>query len=330
MFALFRLNGNDEGWYFVWYSYRQGIMIPAQMGGYLRALGGYHCEHVAMEGGDTSVGYWISKSMPKEKIGFMVASNSGRPGGAVGKGKKVDPRQVHAGHKTQEENTMAAWLRTQAGQDTDAQNRVFASTIAEKWGLTNLYSLDGTTVQGVNYQTTRNPKDYADAWVVDAELCKKTMRPYPMFNTGSKFNAKLVFVAGPNAGCIQSPHGSTARTFNKLAAENYDFFRPSVKAALGAGFDAMIEEGVTVALVARVSCGIYAGPHQRRICMEFSAIVDELLAENIKCATGECPRGSFFKNVLIPLLDDEEIPPPPARPAPPAVSPAQQARDDCI
>ena len=151
-----------------------------------------------------------------------------------------------------------------------------------------------------------------------------------MFNTGSKFNAKLVFVAGPNAGCIQSPHGSTARTFNNLAAENYDFFRSSVQATVRAGFDAMIEEGVTVALVARVSCGIYAGPHKRRICKEFSAIVDELLAEIIKCETGECPRGSFFKHVIIPILDNEAIPSPAACPVPPAVSPAQQARDYCI
>jgi len=40
----------------------------------------------------------------------MVASNSGRPGGAVGNGDKIVFSKVHADHKTQEEDIISTWL----------------------------------------------------------------------------------------------------------------------------------------------------------------------------------------------------------------------------
>ena len=47
-------------------------------------------------------------------IGVMVAGNGGRPGGAIYKPWFASPQKrlegVHPGHRTQEENVVAAWL----------------------------------------------------------------------------------------------------------------------------------------------------------------------------------------------------------------------------
>ena len=59
-----------------------------------------------------------------------------------------------------------------------------------------------------------------------------------------------------------------ARTLNVRAGHDYGFFRASVAVALRVGLDALLTAGCTVALVARLSCGIYAGPHKARISRE--------------------------------------------------------------
>ena len=71
---------------------------------------------------------------------------------------------------------------------------------------------------------------------------------------------------------------------------------------------------VTVAVVARVCCGIYAGPHKRQINAEFNALVDDVLAESVifvdageglggsSAAGTGIARGSFLEKVLIPTL----------------------------
>jgi hypothetical protein len=41
--------------------------------------------------------------------------------------------------------------------------------------------------------------------------------------------------------------------------------------------DAMVAAGVTVALISKTSCGIYAGVHRERINSEFGELVNELL-----------------------------------------------------
>ena len=64
--------------------------------------------------------------------------------------------------------------------------------------------------------------------------------------------------------------------------------------------DAMMQHGVTVALLARISTGIYAGPHRKRVNREFETIVNELLSE--KVGKFQEPRGKYFKRVCIPML----------------------------
>ena len=65
--------------------------------------------------GATQVAYDLSTASGQDlKIGVMVAGNSGRPGGAIYRPWKSSPQQrlegVHPGHRTQEENVVAAWL----------------------------------------------------------------------------------------------------------------------------------------------------------------------------------------------------------------------------
>ena len=79
-----------------------------------------------MEGGTASVGFSIRQQLPKERIGVMVAANSGRPGGSVGLEQTVDPSQVHAGHKTQEEDLMSTWLLAEAGTNLARQSKLFS------------------------------------------------------------------------------------------------------------------------------------------------------------------------------------------------------------
>ena len=100
-------------------------------------------------------------------------------------------------------------------------------------------------------------------------------------------------------------HGHENETFG-----SYDFFRECVKQAVRAGLDAMMREGCDVALLARISCGIYAGNHRERLNAEYLDLVNELLAEPIGsirdaetgAITGTSTRGHYFQEVLVPLL----------------------------
>ena len=98
--------------------------------------------------------------------------------------------------------------------------------------------------------------------VEDQRLCTRTTdatRVNRQFTPHERYRATLVFVSGPNRAAKGHLTGSTIRTLNTRAVHEYDFFRSCVRAAVRAGLDAMIQARVNVALVARVSCGLYAG-----------------------------------------------------------------------
>lgn len=167
--------------------------------------------------------------------------------------------------------------------------------------MIELNSTSRRTLQGVDYGSATHPESFADAWVVpDAMLCAKVQHP-ARFDTERTFPSALVFSAGPNAGCRKSAKGSTARTVCNLALRDYSFFRACVKEAIRTGLDAMVRVNCDVALIARVSCGIYAGPHRKRIGTEFVAICDELLNEKVRPGS-ELRRGHYFGSVIIPDL----------------------------
>lgn len=227
----------------------------------------------------------------RAKVGVMVAGNSGRPAGAIGDPLGNIPTIIHntawrayeGNLKTQEESVVAEWLYGEYPDNNLQQERaremLFRSTICGLWGQKKRQSKE--TIQGVDYTEAR-PDQYADAWVVrDAKL---------RHSYGAELRATLVFVAGPNAHPRDPPsrpseYGSMWSTVNKLtlphrersktgAADPYEFFKECVEASVRAGLMAMGEENVTHALVARVSCGVYAGEHKRRINDEFRDLVE--------------------------------------------------------
>jgi hypothetical protein len=169
--------------------------------------------------------------------------------------------------QTQEESVVSAWLDAVAGSEHEERSRVFRSTICGMWGQVKPGS--DMTIQEVNYMKSEDAKDYNRAWVVrDAHL-----------EYEGECTATLVFVAGPNANeeAGITAGGSTKKTFSQKANESYDFFIECVKQSVLAGLIAMREEKVTHALVACVSCKLYAGKHEQRIKGEFRGLVDKLV-----------------------------------------------------
>ena len=80
----------------------------------------------------------------------------------------------------------------------------------------------------------------------------------------------------------------------------------------------MAAEGCGVALVARLSCGLYAGPHRAAIGVAFDSALAEVLAEpvGLRFATdaqsgsggkhadtdAHVTRGHLFDRVIVPML----------------------------
>ena len=228
-----------------------------------------------------------------KKVGVMVAGNSGRPAGNVGNDDEVAGDQVHEGHKTQEESVVSSWMLGEC-MTCDAMGALFRRTIAARWGMKTINATDHETIQGVDY-TKASPEDYADAWVVrDATMLVP--------KTGAETKATLVFVSGPNVGNGGTDTGSMQRTRNGEMARNYALFLEGVKCAVRAGLDAMIVEGVDVALVARISCGIYAGTQgsdfRTQINADFLGLVNEILGEPL----GPSKRGNYFQSVVVPMI----------------------------
>jgi len=207
-------------------------------------------------------------------------------------------------------------------------NKLFRETISEAWGMVEVESEAPDTLQGVNYVNATIAEEYADAWLVpDVQLSPKAIKAKSqqdesgdqlgdepnvelIFDTKNKFPCALVFVGGPNAGASNRSEGSMARTLNKRSVDDYDFFKDCVKVALREGFDVMIQEGFEVAIVARISCGIYAGGHKERINDEFVAIVDSILEEPITTCHEPITlmaRGMFFKEVIVRMLASPQV-----------------------
>lgn len=242
----------------------------------------------------------------RETIGALVAGNSGRPAGAVGLPTELCHDNVHGRHRTQEEDLVSTWLVAECGGGTHAaraqQTHAYLATIAGRWGMADPRGTSKRTLQGVDYTRGNDPAMYADAWTVrDAWLCTKNPRKrHREFVLSDRYPVTLVFVAGPNAGVDRGASSTTGRTKHPYAVRDYRFFREGVKHAVRTGLDAMAREGVSVALIARVSCGIYAGSHNTRINAEFEHLVEELLRESV----GPCgeARGRYFEAVVMPLL----------------------------
>ena len=197
------------------YSPRQGD--AARVGKGTRHATAARCEHLWAAGGAAFVGWELHDSDPGAHIGMMVAANSGRPGGACGLRAQLDHAKLHPGHRTQEEDIVSSWIRTEAGDDPAAQDELYRGTIDQRWGMRDTLSTGRDTIQGVDYCRTTSPASFADTWLVPRAVMSAksadddgTMR----FDTERQFPCTLVFTAGPNAGASASPWGSMARTRN--------------------------------------------------------------------------------------------------------------------
>ena len=259
-------------------------------------------------GGVTNVGCLLHSQDPHSKIGTMVAGNSGHPAGACGRHDGT-VGLLHANYKTQEEDIMSNWWITKSLPERNhgetkrsafqrVGGQVYRDTIYKQWGFDTKY--DTETIQGINY-TRCGPTDYGDAWSVsDVTLSWKDKN---MYSTRTTYPTTLVFVSGPNSNARGDQWSCTARTFNTLLERDYDAFTRGVFCALQAGLTAMAADGCTVALVASVSCGIYAPPHfksgKKDINADFPGIVDAVL-DSYVFTDGSAPRqlGCCFDRVI--------------------------------
>lgn len=271
-------------------------------------------EHISIYGGCSSAAYEASQQHGG-RVGVMVAANSGRPCGACGMRGRL--RTIHPNHGTQEEDMVSNWMLTEAGSSRHKQDELFRSTINERWGMKNVDGDDPFTIQEIDYTAANTPEAYADTWLVrQARLSVKEPLFYRnwhkyndeqysryIFDYSRSFECTLFFCAGPNAkGRNKRSSGSMARTFNKKAARNYRFFWNCVKVALRTALDAMISEGIEVAVLAKISCGLYSGEHFRKINRDFPTLVELVLKEPFRGLT----RGHYFHRVILPEL--KEIP----------------------
>jgi len=203
--------------------------------------------------GITNIGRRLFVQRPDRKLGTMVVSNSGKPGGACAlqagsnearthRAGSVDDEpvvweQLNADHAEHEEDLVSNWLMTAASNAGAAikggayVSSVFSRTAHGEWGL-----LDPTgtnpiceymTAQRVNYtEEGLPPSSYADAWVIeDVQLSIKVRTKLPTrelparFDSSQQYPTALVFVAGPNVASPTdgdcTPASASRRTFNQ-------------------------------------------------------------------------------------------------------------------
>ncbi|KAL1528731.1 hypothetical protein AB1Y20_010064 [Prymnesium parvum] len=283
--------------------------------------------------GVANLGFRVWQEKPSRRVGTLVVSNSGRPGGVCARQSGSDeartPRagatdddpvvadQLHADHTNQEADLVSNWLLTachNAGQPLTAASSEFAATVHGEWGLldpsgTNPIA-EYLTVQRVNYTDEEVlPSAYADAWILeDVNLSAKIRPPLAarglraQFDTSRQYPTVLVFVAGPNANpptgeeLAKSSH--SRRTFNEVAASDFNVFCAGVKAALRTGLQAMVMRGCDVALLGVVSSGHQAGKWRRLLLNHYETLVNEVLSETDE-ETQPVPLGAYFELVLL-------------------------------
>jgi len=267
----------------------------------------------------------------KTKVGILIAGNSGRPGGSIYSSTDIlDYKNIHLYHKTQEEQVVSNWLltstrftrfddekimketfiREQKKKLEKTKNMIdildilhmmylFKTTIHEKWGFKDI-STNTMTIQGIDYTTTTDPYSFASAWVVDFALLSDDYTTAPVL-TEDIYPATLVFIGGPNAGATRGQTSTTGRTLNKLAAKDYTFFKECLKKALASGLDALIMRGVNIAVIPKVSTGIYAGKHMGNILRDFKPLLEEVLNEPAMFIKDDfiLKRSLFFKELII-------------------------------
>jgi hypothetical protein len=214
-------------------------------------------------GGVARVGLALNRRDPTLRIATLVASNSGRPGGACrALNGDVVRGKLHAGHKTQEEDVVSNWLLTLSASPT-VQSTEFAR-ISTAFGLRDASGTDCATIQGVNY-TTAAPRMYADAWCITGAHLSVKAPAAAAFDADQSYPTSLVFCAGPNARAPYraTPASSMRRTYSAQAHNDMTVLEAGAAWAVYAALHASAACGCDAVLIPFVSGGLYAGPHDR-------------------------------------------------------------------
>ena len=268
---------------------------------------------VQVRGGVTEAGYRLSLADRSARIATLVASNSGRPGGACRSvSGELDPQKVHPNHTTQEEDVVSNWVITMASSWPD-RAREF-TRVAHSFGLCDASGTSTETIQAVDYTRPTHPlgaRIYADAWYVDgARLSNKYVvaRGTACFEMAETYATTLVFCSGPNA-CRPSAHtaasSSMLRTFSDAANRDRAFLEAGAAWAVYAALYASAASGCDSVLIPFVSGGLYAGPWRSApdLLHRFTTNIERMLADGcMPDGTRVQPLGRCFRHVLLVTL----------------------------
>ena len=285
-------------------------------------------EIVGFRGGVTEAGYreydrFRSQTIPV-KIATVVASNSGRPGGAC---RAIDGTvlNVRANHTTQEEDVISNWMIAETSALSDDKenqialmNSLFGS-VSDAFGLLDPTRTNVKTKQKADYtrgtatdiKTGRwrdlGPRIYADAWCYDgATLCEKKhdLWGLPMYVTKNAYQTTLVFCSAPNASPPKhrSLTSSMRRTYSSKANGDKTYFDAGVAWAVYTALYASALSGCDTVFLPFVGGGVYAGPHAPNID-EFRETVNKMLHTGLLPDRTEVPAlGRCFRRVAIVVL----------------------------
>ena len=126
------------------------------------------------------------------------------------------------------------------------------------------------------------PGGYGDVWIVPMVTLSWKDINAEIYDLKNSYPTTLVFVSGPNCNARRRPLSFSTRTFNTELEKSYGLFKEGVSSALRVGLVAMVADGCIVAIVASVSCGIYAPEGFNKVINEdFKDTVQEVLDSHV-------------------------------------------------
>ena len=236
----------------------------------------------------------------KKKVGVMIASNLGRPGGACCQETHRGKFEFHSHPdiKTQEESVLTFIHRIVLQRGGGRSSTNFLETqlnwMTQMFGMDtprgdqgDFIAYDKLKRHSFNVRSSCDPDDYdreigSEIDVVDASNKNQINKIY------------ISFIAGPNA-CPPSDgvwNARLAKSTNRLkgfdtmfrtistpAINSYRVFRDMIITALVSSLHKMLSLGYEYAIMASPSSGIYAGHHQERIQKEYNIVCIEALEQ---------------------------------------------------
>ena len=261
------------------------------------------------------------------RIGIAIAGNSMMPGGYLYREYNKDKlRKVNDNYyTTQEENILQNMIISTGEYGKIQFERLLnkeGREIKPIYGAINLgRSKSVKTIQGIDY-TKAKPKHYKDCWVLDNVLlsnnqrketnCKSHSKVYKTCfvpNKNKKFKGSLFFSSGPCLNYGPTSESTMRRTFNEGIYKLIDRdpakaktrFLDSIKYVLRAQLDAMIINKINIALIAKVSMGIYKEELKSKINdNDFYRCLYTVLNEKVTKEGHE--RFKYFYYVYVPEL----------------------------